>query len=89
MALLIGGIVMWVVDALSVRRDLKTKDVEQMTAMPGGLDRPMGGHLGCFSWRVALDVDDCRGTGGRHDPHGGARIQLPGIHPRDDCGDRL
>jgi undecaprenyl-diphosphatase len=31
MALLIGGVVMWVVDALSVRRDLKTKDVEQMT----------------------------------------------------------
>lgn len=31
MALLIGGIVMWVVDAWSVRRVLKTKDVEQMT----------------------------------------------------------
>ncbi len=31
LALLIGGIVMWVVDALSVRRDLKTKDVEQMS----------------------------------------------------------
>jgi undecaprenyl-diphosphatase len=31
LALLIGGIVMWVVDAWSVRRDLKTKDVEQMT----------------------------------------------------------
>jgi undecaprenyl-diphosphatase len=30
-ALLIGGIVMWLVDALSVRRELKTKDVEQMT----------------------------------------------------------
>ena len=30
-ALLIGGVVMWLVDALSVRRDLKTKDVEQMT----------------------------------------------------------
>jgi undecaprenyl-diphosphatase len=30
-ALLIGGIVMWVVDAMSVRRDLKTKDVEQMS----------------------------------------------------------
>ena len=30
-SLLIGGIVMWVVDALSVRRDLKTKDVEQMS----------------------------------------------------------
>ncbi len=33
MALLIGGIVMWVVDALSVRRDLKTRDVEQMTPL--------------------------------------------------------
>jgi undecaprenyl-diphosphatase len=31
LSLLIGGIVMWVVDALSVRRDLKIKDVEQMT----------------------------------------------------------
>ena len=31
LSLLIGGIVMWVVDALSVRRDLKTKDVEQMS----------------------------------------------------------
>ncbi len=31
LALLIGGIVMWVVDFFSVRRDLKTKDVEQMT----------------------------------------------------------
>jgi undecaprenyl-diphosphatase len=31
LALLIGGIVMWVVDALSVRRDLKTRDVEQMS----------------------------------------------------------
>jgi undecaprenyl-diphosphatase len=31
LALLIGGVVMWVVDALSVRRDLKTKDVEQMS----------------------------------------------------------
>jgi undecaprenyl-diphosphatase len=31
LALLIGGIVMWVVDAMSVRRELKTKDVEQMT----------------------------------------------------------
>ena len=31
LALLIGGVVMWVVDALSVRRDLKTRDVEQMT----------------------------------------------------------
>jgi undecaprenyl-diphosphatase len=31
MSLLIGGIVMWVIDALSVRRDLKTKDVEQMS----------------------------------------------------------
>src|ERR1700753_2106727 len=31
MALLIGGIVMWVVDALSVRRDLKTRDVDQMS----------------------------------------------------------
>ena len=31
LALLIGGIVMWMVDALSVRRDLKVRDVEQMT----------------------------------------------------------
>jgi undecaprenyl-diphosphatase len=31
MALLIGGVVMWVVDAWSVRRDLKTRDVDQMT----------------------------------------------------------
>jgi undecaprenyl-diphosphatase len=31
LSLLIGGIVMWVVDALSVRRDLKTRDVEQMS----------------------------------------------------------
>jgi undecaprenyl-diphosphatase len=31
LALLIGGIVMWLVDAWSVRRELKTKDVEQMT----------------------------------------------------------
>ncbi|MGC2400193.1 MAG: undecaprenyl-diphosphate phosphatase [Acidobacteriaceae bacterium] len=31
MSLLIGGIVMWVVDAMSVRRDLKTRDVEQMS----------------------------------------------------------
>lgn len=30
-ALVIGGIVMWAVDAWSVRRDLKTKDVEEMT----------------------------------------------------------
>ncbi len=30
-ALLIGGIVMWAVDAISVRRDLKTRDVEQMS----------------------------------------------------------
>ena len=30
-ALLIGGIVMWVVDALSVRRELKTKELEQMS----------------------------------------------------------
>lgn len=30
-SLLIGGIVMWVVDAWSVRRELKTKDVEQMS----------------------------------------------------------
>jgi undecaprenyl-diphosphatase len=30
-ALLIGGIVMWLIDAWSVRRELKTKDVEQMT----------------------------------------------------------
>jgi undecaprenyl-diphosphatase len=33
MALLIGGIVMWAVDAWSVRRDLKTTDVEQMTPL--------------------------------------------------------
>jgi undecaprenyl-diphosphatase len=31
LALLIGGIVMWVVDFFSVRRDPMTKDVEQMT----------------------------------------------------------
>jgi undecaprenyl-diphosphatase len=31
LSLLIGGIVMWVVDAVSVRRDPKTKDVEQMS----------------------------------------------------------
>ena len=31
LALLIGGIVMWVVDAWSVRRDPSTKDVEEMT----------------------------------------------------------
>jgi undecaprenyl-diphosphatase len=31
LSLLVGGIVMWVIDAMSVRRDLKTKDVEQMT----------------------------------------------------------
>jgi undecaprenyl-diphosphatase len=31
LALLIGGIVMWVVDFFSVRRDPPTKDVEQMT----------------------------------------------------------
>lgn len=31
LSLLIGGIVMWVIDAWSVRRDLKTKSVEQMT----------------------------------------------------------
>lgn len=30
-ALLIGGIVMWAVDAWSVRRELRTKDVEEMT----------------------------------------------------------
>ncbi len=33
LSLLIGGIVMWVIDALSVRRDLKTKDVEQMSIL--------------------------------------------------------
>src|SRR6202012_1849128 len=31
LSLLIGALVMWVVDAISVRRDAKTKDVEQMT----------------------------------------------------------
>ncbi|HEX3940234.1 MAG TPA: undecaprenyl-diphosphate phosphatase [Acidobacteriaceae bacterium] len=31
LALVIGGIVMWAVDAWSVRRELKIKDVEQMT----------------------------------------------------------
>lgn len=30
-SLLVGGIVMWVVDGWSVRRELKTKDVEQMS----------------------------------------------------------
>ena len=33
LALLIGGVVMWLVDAWSVRRDLKTKDVEEMTVL--------------------------------------------------------
>ncbi len=32
-ALLIGGIVMWLVDAWSVRRDLKTQDVEEMSLL--------------------------------------------------------
>ena len=31
LSLLIGGVVMWVVDALSVRREAKIKDVEQMS----------------------------------------------------------
>ena len=33
LALLIGGIVMWLVDAWSVRRDLKTRDIEEMTVL--------------------------------------------------------
>jgi undecaprenyl-diphosphatase len=33
LALLIGGVVMWAVDAWSVRRKLKTRDVEQMTVV--------------------------------------------------------
>jgi undecaprenyl-diphosphatase len=31
LALLVGGILMWAIDAWSVRRELKTKDVEQMS----------------------------------------------------------
>ena len=60
LALLIGGIVMWVVDALSVRRDLKTKDVEQMSIFQAVADRPMGGDLGRFSrWSSRSHVDHC------------------------------
>ena len=54
LVLLIGGIVMWVVDAWSVRRDLNTRDVEQMTDVPGDLDWSTGGDV-CGFLPVSLD----------------------------------
>ena len=70
-ALLIGGVVMWVVDALSVRRDLKTKDVEQMTLFQAVWIGLWEVTSAVFPGGLTIHVDHCRRSSRGHDPHGG------------------
>ena len=57
--------------------------------LPGGLDRAVGGHVGCVSRRLAIDVDHRRRSGRGHDAHRRPRVQLSLVHPGHDCGNRL
>ena len=54
-SLLVGGIIMWVVDAWSVRRS-RPRGCRAHDDRPGGLDRPLPGHLGRLSRHIAIHV---------------------------------
>jgi len=84
LALVIGGIVMWIVDAWSVRRDPGTKDVEEMTlgqAIWIGLCQTLsavfpGTSRSMSTIAAGQVVDPLRSTG----------VQLPGFDPDDGRG---
>ena len=63
-ALLIGGIIMWIVDAVFTRP--RTMHMEEMTLAAGGLDRRSANSFRCFSRHVAVDVHHCCGAGRRN-----------------------
>ena len=94
-ALLIGGIVMWIVDC-DVRARIRGKvttsggeEVERHDAGAGGLDRPCQNPIGGISRHFALHGDHRGGPDLGTFAHGGAGVFLPAFDPDDDCGDRL
>ena len=88
-SLLIGGVVMWVVDAWSSRSDPATTEVEQMSlgqAIWIGLCQIL---LGSLSGHFPIHVDYYRRADCWNEPSRGTRIQLPGVDPDHDCRNRL
>ena len=94
-ALIIGGIVMWIVDAMfgaEQRRRLRSRGRRRNgahDAAAGDLDRPVPDTLRRFSGHFALDGDDCGRSGFGIVADRGAGIFFPAVDPDDDCGDRL
>ena len=60
-ALLAGGIVMWIIDAWSARHEANTTHVEEMSAAPGHLDRHLPDAFRHLSRHLALHVHHRRG----------------------------
>ncbi len=94
-ALIIGGIVMWIVDAVYERskhqafaRGKLTEDMEQMSVGPGHLDRLLPDILGGLPRHLALHVHHHRRRVGRHEPSRGAGVLLLSLHA-DDGGRHL
>jgi undecaprenyl-diphosphatase len=67
-ALLIGGVVMWIVDAWAARRVAITTHVEEMSLLAGHLDRPLPDALGHLPRNLALHVHHRRRTDRRTRP---------------------
>ncbi len=87
LALLIGGIIMWIVDTVFTRP--RTMHMEEMNSAAGGMDRRSTNSLRCFSRHVALDVHyRCRADR-RHVSSGRARIFVFSVDANDGSGDRL
>ncbi len=72
MALLIGGIIMWIVDARFHAAAHDAHGGNDIAA--GGLDRRRANSLRCFPRHVALNVDHCCRTNRRHVASGCTRI---------------
>ena len=78
-ALLLGGIIMWVIDARSARYEPSTLHVEEMSLGQSiwiGLCQSLSA---IFPGTLAIHVDHCGGSDGRPRPSFGAGIQLPAL----------
>ncbi len=86
-SLLLGGIVMWVVDAIFVRPRIHR--MEETNSPDRDLDRRGAGALGRFSRHFALDGHDRGGADRGHVARGRAGVFLLPFHPDDVRRDEL
>ena len=98
-SLLVGGIVMWIVDAMNSKSEaagpsagggrIHTWKMESMSTGSSRLDRRVPDSIGSLSRDVAFDVHDCSRTNRRNVAGLGAGVLVFSLDPDDGGCDLL